>query len=103
MRRVRLGETTGTVEAIRGRVADVLWDTGARCPVPLAWLSDAPGCAQCGTPMEVQRSTRKYCSATCRKRAQRCHANSGGSQSTEAATNAGEAGRGNVKSGVLAA
>jgi hypothetical protein len=50
MRRVRLGEAIGTVEAVRGRVADVLWDTGARCPVPLAWLSDAPGCAQCGGP-----------------------------------------------------
>ena len=69
MERVRLSEATGTIEAIRGPVAEVRWDTGARSAVPLAWLSDAPGCAECGGPMEAERSTRKFCSDTCRKRA----------------------------------
>jgi hypothetical protein len=103
MLRVVLGEAAGTIESVRDNVAEVRFDTGARCPVPLAWLSPAPGCAECGGPMEAQRSTRKYCSATCRKRAQRCHANSGGSQGMEVATNARQAGQSDVKPGVLAA
>lgn len=74
--RVQLVAATGIIERVRGEVAEVRWDTGARSPVPLAWLSPAPGCRECGAPIEAQRSSRKYCSATCRKRASRCHANS---------------------------
>lgn len=41
------GEATGTIERVRPSspssdgdymVAEVLWDTGARCPEPLSWL-----------------------------------------------------------------
>jgi len=67
--RVQLEQATGTVETIRGDAVEVLWDTGARCPVPIRWLSDAPGCEDCGGEMDAERSTRKYCSDTCRKRA----------------------------------
>lgn len=88
--RVQLEEATGTVEAVRGRIATVRWDTGALSPVPLTWLSDAPGCAQCGAPMEAERSTRKYCGATCRKRAQRGHAKAGGGKDTGETSNVRE-------------
>lgn len=97
-KRVKLGEAMGTVEVVRGKVAEVRWDTGARSPVPLAWLSDAPGCEHCGGPMEAERRTRKYCSATCRKRAQRCHAKRGATTDTGKAENARDAARGDEKS-----
>jgi hypothetical protein len=38
MRRVLLGKAIGSVEAVRGDVAEVRFDTGAHCPVPLALL-----------------------------------------------------------------
>jgi len=40
--RVQLDEALGTIERVRpdGATAEVLWDTGARCPLPLSWLSD---------------------------------------------------------------
>jgi hypothetical protein len=43
--RVQPREEIGTIERIRPssdgsyEVAEVLWDTGARCPEPLSWLS----------------------------------------------------------------
>ena len=33
------GRATGRVRSIGGGVADVDWDTGARCPVPIRWLT----------------------------------------------------------------
>jgi hypothetical protein len=57
MRRVVLAGATGSVEAVRGNVAEVRFDTGARCPVPLVWLSPAPGCAECCGPIKAKRST----------------------------------------------
>jgi hypothetical protein len=53
MTRVVRGEASGMVEGVRGRVAEVRFDTGARCPIPLAWLSPAPTRAECGGPAEV--------------------------------------------------
>jgi hypothetical protein len=103
MRRVVLKEATGTIESVRDKVAEVRFDTGARCPVPLAWLSPAPGCAECGGPMEAQRSTRKFCSNACRVRAFRCNAKAGGGHGRGSAENSREAAQGSVKSGVLAA
>ena len=76
--RVQLEQATGTVEAIRGDAVEVLWDTGARCPVPIRWLSDAPGCEECGGEMDAERSTRKFCSDSCRVRAFRRNAKGGG-------------------------
>jgi hypothetical protein len=40
--RAQLYEALGTIEKLRedGMTAEVLWDTGARCPLPLDWLSD---------------------------------------------------------------
>jgi|SRR5215211_6866490 len=67
--RVQLEQATGTVEAICGTVAEVRWDTGARCSVHIRSLRDAPGCQECGSQMKVERGGRKYCSDTCRKRA----------------------------------
>jgi hypothetical protein len=88
MRRVVLGEATGTIESVRDKVAEVRFDTGARCPVPLAWLSLAPGCAERGGPMEARRRSRKYCSNACRVRAFRGNAKSGRTQGTTAVENA---------------
>jgi len=84
--RVRLEEALGTVEEIRGRVVQVRWDTGARFPVPIAWLSDAPGCQECGAGVEAERSTRKYCSDTCRVRAFRGNAMRRPTQTTSEAS-----------------
>ena len=89
-KRVRLEEAVGTVEEIRGRVALVRWDTGARSPVPFAWLSDAPGCQECGAAMEAERSTRRYCSDTCRVRAFRGNAKRRPTQTTSEAPNVRE-------------
>jgi hypothetical protein len=97
MRRVVLGKATGSIETVQGNVAEVRFDTGARCPVPLTWLSPAPGCAECGGPIEAKRSTRKYCSDACRIRAFRCNAKTGGTDGTGATENAREAARGNVR------
>jgi excisionase family DNA binding protein len=38
--RVQLGTATGIIEKVRGDVAEILWDTGARCPVPIEELTD---------------------------------------------------------------
>jgi hypothetical protein len=40
--RVQLDQALGTIEKVRedGVTAEVLWDTGASCPVPLDWLTD---------------------------------------------------------------
>jgi hypothetical protein len=97
MDRVKLGEATGTVESVRGKVAEVRWDTGARSPVPLAWLSDAPSCFECGGPMEAERSTRKFCSNACRIRAFRCNAKRGGTPDIDPAKNGRETAEGNVR------
>jgi hypothetical protein len=97
MTRVVLGKATGTVESVRGRVAQIRWDTGARCPVPLAWLAPAPSCAECGGPIEAKRSTRKYCSDACRIRAFRCNAKAGGTQGMGREENARESAEGNVR------
>jgi len=34
------GVAIGTVEKIRDDVAEVRWDTGARCPIPLTELAE---------------------------------------------------------------
>lgn len=95
--RVRLdpGSATGTVERVRGEIAEVLWETGARCPVPGGWLSvlsehDVPrsgaairnggtrtpgpavtrSCARCGELLGG-RATSIYCSAACKQAAYR--------------------------------
>jgi hypothetical protein len=46
------GTATGTVITLRGEVAEVRWDTGARCAVPIGWLK--PG----GTSARQHRSAR---------------------------------------------
>ena len=102
MRRVQLEQATGTIESIRGEVAEVLWDTGARSPVPLAWLSDAPGCEECRGPMEAQRSTRKYCSDTCRLRAFRRNAKRGVGRNHGEPENARESAGGNAREALAA-
>ena len=37
--RVRLDTAAGIVTKIDNGIVHVLWDTGARCPVPEAWLT----------------------------------------------------------------
>jgi endogenous inhibitor of DNA gyrase (YacG/DUF329 family) len=95
--RVVLAEAMGTVESVRDNVAEVRWDTGARCPVPLAWLSPASGCAECGGPMEPERSTRKFCSNPCRLRAWRRNAKARSTPRIGEAENARESAEGNVR------
>jgi endogenous inhibitor of DNA gyrase (YacG/DUF329 family) len=95
--RVVLGEATGTIEAVRGKVADVLWDTGARSPVPVAWLSGAPTCAECGGAMEAERSTRTFCSNRCRLRAWRRNAKARGTHAMAEGDDARETSPGNVR------
>jgi hypothetical protein len=92
------GSATGTIERLRGDVAEVLWDTGARCPVPLAWIAEptnrpTPGaaaarerrhetdawkrahrpqrCNGCGRVFRPKRAGQLFCTAGCRKRAHR--------------------------------
>jgi len=89
------GSATGTIERLRGAVAQILWDTGARCPVPLAWIgppSVRPSreamtarkrrhsnpawkrahrprtCRGCGGVFRPKRSDQAFCTASCRKR-----------------------------------
>ena len=99
--RVKLtpGSATGTIERLRGEVGDVRWDTGARCPVPLAWLGERAErpkpqaastarerrrtteawkrdhsprrCSRCGRVFRPRRADQAFCTATCRKRAHR--------------------------------
>ena len=97
--RVRLRTAIGTIAAIRDDdVAEGLWDTGARCPVPLSWLTlEAPfeaaagasdadralrggrtpdplsvtRCRMCGHEFTPARSDARYCSNRCRQAAYR--------------------------------
>jgi predicted nucleic acid-binding Zn ribbon protein len=94
-----LGSATGTIERLQDEVADVRWDTGARCPVPLAWLGEPQQkqnghqtsaarkrrhataawkrdhsprrCNGCGKVFRPTRADQVFCTATCRKRAHR--------------------------------
>jgi hypothetical protein len=77
--RVRLepGTAAGTVENVRGEVAEVRWDTGARCPVPISWTAPiaeiaVTRCLWCGIELHG-RTDARYCSdahrqAACRAR-----------------------------------
>ena len=100
--RVQLEQATGTVEAIRGDAVEVLWDTGARCPVPIRWLSDAPGCEDCGGEMDAERSTRKFCSDGCRVRAFRRNAKGGGRRGHGEPENAREVAEDNAREALAA-
>jgi hypothetical protein len=95
--RVRLdpGTAIGTVERVRGEVAEVRWATGARCSVPFDWIrvvfgqDAAPAgadraaggprtpplrlsrwCGQCGTELQG-RADAQYCSSACKQAAHR--------------------------------
>lgn len=103
--RVRLnpGTATGFVERVRGEVAEVAWDAGARSPVPVAWLrvvsdedhdasaavdagrgtlgppalSVTRSCARCGGDLEG-RSDSIYCSGgACKQAAYRARRGAG--------------------------
>jgi hypothetical protein len=82
--RVRLspGSATGVVEVVRDHgVAEVTWDTGARCLVPSDWLVEFKQglrleivCSRCGKAFVAQRRTARYCSNACRQQAKRARA-----------------------------
>ena len=93
------GSATGTIERLRGDIAEVLWDTGAGCPVPFAWLGEptdrlkreeaaatrerrhtstewerahrARKCRGCGQLFRPRRADHVFCTPSCRKRTHR--------------------------------